>query len=585
MTFGATNALAEEGTTAAGVKMTYVNYDEPDTAYGEIAAGESAKSGFNKISGGSVAFGNTGWGVNYITYLQVDASAISGNITGATLTFDASGSTDNKRTTTWGAGYNSSAWSADMTYNSADKSITTVGETKGGSSKSGSTFNTLTLDITDAIKNAEGGVVTLIVYETAAGGGYIKNPVVNVNWTTASTYAVTFTETNGVAATITMDGSNVTEGTNLVNGTYTYTATATGYKDYTGEFTVNGADVNVSFTMTPKDIWNYSVVAVSPDGDILSELSTGTGYENDDVTYYYPEFYLSETTLYSKNRNNSNPYWGATAKLDANDRVFGVNYDGTPVSDVVFYKEAEEMEGFTVRDTNNAPIRCSNGLGGTVEGDALLTVLPAGKYKIFGQVWGTNGLTAGVKIAAASEEEDDTILWELASTGSLTSSTSDEFTLNKETELYVYTTDGNHNRMLDLIYIQKTGDVALVESITLSQTAIEAGEVGQQIQLEVTYAPEDAVNAEFVWSSSDENVATVSETGLVTLLEKGNCVITVSTVDGSVKAECIVSVTTGIDSIAAEGAENVYYSIDGIRISEPTSKGLYIHNGKKFIVK
>lgn len=483
LTVGAAAASAEEGTTPAVVKMTYVNYDEPDKSYGEIAAGEIAKAGYNNISNGTVGFVNTGWNCNWITYLQVDASAIEGVITKATLTFDASGSTDNKRTTTWGAGYNSSEWSSEMTYNTANRSITTVGITASTTSKSASTFATLSIDITDAVKAYDSKIVTVLIYETAAAGGYIKNPKVSVEWTTATPHHVTFTETNGVKPTITLDGSNVTAGTNLVDGTYSYTATATGYFNYTGTFTVAGEDLNVEFTMTPKATWSYTVEALDQDGNSLGTVNSGTGYEGDNVQYNYPEFYLDKTTLMSKARNSSNPYFGGTAVLDADNKIFQVTYNGAEVSDVVFYKEAENMEGFTSRNTNNAPVRCSNGLGGTANADeVLLTTLPAGKYTIFGQVWGTTGLTAGVKIKAAStqteepsedevattaegdEEEPvepaaDTILWELASTGSLTSSTSDEFELQEETPLYVYTTGGSDKRMLDLIYIKKTGDV------------------------------------------------------------------------------------------------------------------------------
>lgn len=77
------SAYADEGN--AVVKMTWVDYDNPTTAMGEIPAGETARAGYNKISGGSVAFANTGWGENKITYIQVDASAFTGVISEATL--------------------------------------------------------------------------------------------------------------------------------------------------------------------------------------------------------------------------------------------------------------------------------------------------------------------------------------------------------------------------------------------------------------------------------------------------------------------------------------------------------------------
>ena len=563
LTFGTVNAVAEES--PATVKMTYVNYDAPDTSYGEIAAGETAKAGYNKISGGAVNFGYTGWKENCITYLQVDASAIEGNITGVTLKFQASGSTDNKRATTWGVGYNSSVWSSDMTYNTADRTITTIGNIESTATKASTTFDELSFDITAAVNNAENHIATILVYETAAGGGYIKNPSVTVNWTKEAAYDVTFTETNGVAATITVNGNNVTDGTSLVNGTYDFTATAAGYKDYTGQFTVDGAALNVEFTMTAKAQWSYTVKAYDASGNVLSTLvEDGKGLENEDVTYVYPEFYLQGTTLLSVAQKKTNPYFGNTVKLDADGKEFKVTYDGDAVTDVVFYKEAETIEGFTSLNSNNAPIRCSNGLGGNVEegDDVLLTTLPAGKYTIFGQVWGTTGLTAGVKVKATEEGTEDTNLWTLETPGYLAQSTSDEFVLTKETALYVYTTGGDSKRMLDLVYIKKTGEAPIVEvtEITLSETEKALTE-GETFTLTATVNPADATNPAIEWSSSDVAVATVDENGVVTAVAEGEATITATSVaDPTKTASCKVVV------------KKPFVAVDGITLSETTAK-------------
>lgn len=563
MTFGTVNAVAEE--TPASVKMTYVNLDAPDTSYGEIAAGETATAGYNKINNGTVDFGMTIWGANYISYLQVDASAIEGNITAATLKFEASGSLDNKRTTTWGVGYNSSVWSSEMTYNTADRTITTIGGTQPTKNKVSTRFEELSFDITEAINKAENGVVTILVYESAAGGGYIKNPSVTVNWTKDAAYDVTFTETNGVKATVTVNGNNVTDGTALVNGTYDFTATAAGYKDYSGQFTVDGAALNVEFTMTPKAVWSYSVKAYDANGSLLSTLvEDGKGFENEDVTYVYPEFYQQGTTLLSIAQKNTNPYFGNTEKLDADGKEFKVTYDGDALTDVVFYKEAEEIEGFTSLDSNNAPIRCSNGLGGNVkEGDdVLLTTLPAGKYTIFGQVWGTTGLTAGVKVKAAEEGAEDTNLWTLETTGSLAKSTSEEFALAKDTELYIYTTGGSSRHMLDLVYIKKTGDapVVAVTEITLSETEKTIDE-GETFTLTATVNPADATNPAITWASTDEAVATVDENGLVTAVAEGEANITATSVaDPTKSASCKVVV------------KKPFVAVEGITLSETTAK-------------
>ena len=67
----------------------------------------------------------------------------------------------------------------------------------------------------------------------------------------------------------------------------------------------------------------------------------------------------------------------------------------------------------------------------------------------------------------------------MESTGSLVNSTSDEFEITESTDLTVYTTGGNDNHMLDLLYIVKTGEyVPVVTSyaVTISNE-IENGTV------------------------------------------------------------------------------------------------------------
>ena len=159
------------------VSMTYVDYDNPDTPVGKV---DVAQAGYNKIANGEVGFGNTAWNCNWITYISVDASGIDGAaIKSVRLTADVSGSTDSKRNTTWGVGYNASEWSADMTYSTADRSITLIGTEFTTVTKSADVFETVTFDITPAFANGS-RTATILVYETAAAGGYIKNVRVEV---------------------------------------------------------------------------------------------------------------------------------------------------------------------------------------------------------------------------------------------------------------------------------------------------------------------------------------------------------------------------------------------------------------------
>ena len=79
-----------------------------------------------------------------------------------------------------------------------------------------------------------------------------------------------------------------------------------------------------------------------------------------------------------------------------------------------------------------------------------------------------------------------------------------------------------------------------VDSVTLNQnTLTSSGEVvGATHQLTATTSPS---GGSVVWSSSDTSVATVDQTGLVTVVGNGSCTITATS--GTVSASCAVSVS------------------------------------------
>ena len=198
-------------------QMTYVDYNNPSTAYGYIA---TAKAGYNKISNNNtIAFANTGWNCNWITYLKIDASSITNNITCATLSIDVSGSTDSKRTTTYGAMLiGGTSWDDTLTYKKAGLSGTLIGDTVSTTTKSATTFETKTINITDALKNDDDKIITIAIYETAAAGGYIKNPSVNIKATDDTDYKInSFTLDNHTAsASITNNTADAVDVTVIV---------------------------------------------------------------------------------------------------------------------------------------------------------------------------------------------------------------------------------------------------------------------------------------------------------------------------------------------------------------------------------
>ncbi|MBR6604231.1 MAG: Ig-like domain-containing protein [Clostridia bacterium] len=82
-----------------------------------------------------------------------------------------------------------------------------------------------------------------------------------------------------------------------------------------------------------------------------------------------------------------------------------------------------------------------------------------------------------------------------------------------------------------------------VTGVSLNKTAATLTE-GETLMLTATVAPTNATNKNVTWSSSDTNVATVSN-GVVTAKSAGTATITVRTADGSKTALCMITVSGG----------------------------------------
>jgi uncharacterized protein YjdB len=83
--------------------------------------------------------------------------------------------------------------------------------------------------------------------------------------------------------------------------------------------------------------------------------------------------------------------------------------------------------------------------------------------------------------------------------------------------------------------------------------------VGGTETLTATVAPSDATNKKVTWASSDENVATVNDAGVVTAVAEGTATISVTTVDGNKTATCNVTVSHAVIGINLDKATLTLY--------------------------
>ena len=93
-----------------------------------------------------------------------------------------------------------------------------------------------------------------------------------------------------------------------------------------------------------------------------------------------------------------------------------------------------------------------------------------------------------------------------------------------------------------------------VESILLDKTKLELI-IGNTATLTATVLPENATNKNVFWTCSNESVATVSSTGEVIGISKGDAIITVTTEDGGKTATCNVTVKESTVGGDLEGTE------------------------------
>jgi len=106
--------------------------------------------------------------------------------------------------------------------------------------------------------------------------------------------------------------------------------------------------------------------------------------------------------------------------------------------------------------------------------------------------------------------------------------------------------------LIDNVSIEEVQtEVVKLNGITMSETAATLIKEEQK-QLSVTFAPENASNKTITWTSSDESVATVDQTGKVTAVKAGTATITATysgaadEAEGAPSASCVITVQDGV---------------------------------------
>lgn len=155
-------------------------------------------------------------------------------------------------------------------------------------------------------------------------------------------------------------------------------------------------------------------------------------------------------------------------------------------------------------------------------------------------------------------------------TYTITTGTSEKPTANVQTG----TTGGTYNALAGDTYFQlKVSGASYFSSIVITYSDTPAAKVdvtdvtlsqetatlimeGEPLQLTATVSPNDATDKTVTWTSSNEEVATVSDDGLVTPVATGSCTITATATNGTddtsddQTATCTVNVTPNYKNIS-----------------------------------
>ena len=479
---------------------------------------------------------------------------------------------------------------------------------------------------------------------TLSGKASDKAPVLKITTVSASSttkYTIKYVDASGKDIKEAKEYDGII-GQNFTANTEDMTAVYTSDKKYIYE---SGNETKVAVKEAASNIitlkfreaakYNYTV-----NSNIEGYSVNGSVFENENTKVAFPQYILKDRVLYEANAINKE--YNLTFAVNEDNTVKTINYKETSINNVAYYSEAEKIEGLTIINSGNSAIRSSNSASAYAkDADVVFTTLPAGTYKITSVICDFKGKTASAEFSFKAGEK--VIFTHQAKNINYDKATSVEFTLNKSTEISL-AKGGNEKQGIDFVYIQRTGDAT--ETATISEagfatyattnnvvvpedenvkvmtvkvnaegTAIELNEVkagtvipaGRGILVK---AP--AGNCDFVVTSdkgteltSNNLVAATSDvtsdgTKFFALTKIGDKVGFALVENGVVipAGKAYLEVTkgsaakflgldgeaTGINSVKTAKADGAYYTLEGVKTTKPV-KGLYIHNGKKIVVK
>lgn len=391
------------------------------------------------------------------------------------------------------------------------------------------------------------------------------------------------------------------------------------------------------YTLTYREAatYNYSVTG-KVDDVVIKEYAKGQNFEGETVSVPYLRYVEKDGVWYEAAQRTNTPY-KTSAVLTADNQDFVVSYKKAGINNVAFFAEAEDISSLTSVESEGISVRCSGAKAAYAASDAVIAHLSAGSYKIKASVFGNSGLTFNFKVG-------DKTVYSPVTTGSYVDSESEVFTLETDADVVLAAggNGGSSPKVVDYIAIMKTAEPVAVSAVKFA-TYVPTCNVVAPANVKVYTAkvneaksavvlaevPESSVIAKgtpvlvgaeagsYTFTASAEEAATVADNDLKAAADDtkgdGATIYALVEQDGKavfapLKEGVAVSVghaylelpaasatrfysiqfggeTTGINEVnAAAKADGAYYTLQGVKTSK-AAKGIYIHNGKKVVIK
>lgn len=407
------------------------------------------------------------------------------------------------------------------------------------------------------------------------------------------------------------------------------------YKSGANEIASVGADATVTVVYTREELANWTITAKAG-GDLDEALAEFTVKDAKDASYTYPRYINEDSNLYQiKKGRYDQGYVKSINSVKGNEEITEEYLLNS--KNVTFFAEAEDISSLTAVESSNVPARCSSGKAAYAASDAVIAHLSAGSYKIKAAVFGNAGLTFNFKVGEKTVYAPDT-------KGYFFESESEVFTLDTDADVVLAAggNAGNSPKVVDYIAIMKTAEpvaVSAVKFATYVPTCNVVAPAGVKVYtakvnedksaVVLTEVPANSVIAKgtpvlvgaeegsYTFAASADEAAPVENNDLKAAADdtKGDGATIYALVEQNgeavfapLKEGVAVSVghaylelpaasaarfysiqfggeTTGINEVnAAAKADGAYYTLQGVKTSK-AAKGIYIHNGKKVVIK